>query len=133
MDDKTIIQTKDLKMYYSVGGNTVKALDGVSVSIDKGEFVCISGRSGSGKSTFLNMLAGLEPPTSGEVIILGSHLEKMKEEERTRFRRRHVGFVFQSYNNLPQYTALENVALPLAVRGVDKAEREKLAKEALGI
>ena len=131
MDDKTIIQTKGLKMYYTVGGNTVKALDGVDVSIDKGEFICISGRSGSGKSTFLNMLAGLEPPTSGEVIILGSHLEKMQEEERTRFRRKHIGFVFQSYNNLPQYTALENVALPLAVRGVDKAERERLAKEAL--
>ena len=131
MDDRTIIQTKDLKMYYTVGGNTVKALDGVDVSIDKGEFVCVSGRSGSGKTTFLNMLAGLEPPTAGEIVILGSHLEKMDEEARTRFRRQHVGFVFQSYNNLPQYTALENVALPLAVRGVPKEEREKLAKEAL--
>lgn len=131
MDDRTIIQTKDLKMHYIVGGNTVKALDGVDVSIDKGEFVCVSGRSGSGKTTFLNMLAGLEPPTAGEIVILGSHLEKMKEEERTRFRRQHVGFVFQSYNNLPQYTALENVALPLAVRGVPKEEREKLAMEAL--
>lgn len=131
MDDRTIIQTKDLKMHYIVGGNTVKALDGVDVSIDKGEFVCVSGRSGSGKTTFLNMLAGLEPPTAGEIVILGSHLEKMDEEARTRFRRQHVGFVFQSYNNLPQYTALENVALPLAVRGVPKEEREKLAKEAL--
>lgn len=131
MDDRTIIQTKDLKMHYIVGGNTVKALDGVDVSIDKGEFICISGRSGSGKTTFLNMLAGLEPPTAGEVVILGSHLEKMKEEDRTRFRRLHVGFVFQSYNNLPQYTALENVALPLAVRGVPKEAREKLAREAL--
>lgn len=126
-----IIRTKGLKMYYTVGGNTVKALDGVDLEIKKGEFICVSGRSGSGKTTFLNMLAGLDPPTEGEIVIGGWHMEKMSEEKRTLFRRKHIGFVFQSYNNLPQYTALENVALPLAIRGVPKEKREQLAKEAL--
>ena len=129
--DETIIQTIGLKKYYTVGGNTVKALDGVDFAAKSGEFICIAGRSGSGKSTMLNMLAGLEPPTEGQVIVCGSHMEAMSEEERTVFRQRHVGFVFQSYNNLPQYTALENVALPLAIRGVPKDEREELAVKAL--
>ena len=129
---KTIIQTVGLKKYYTVGGNTVRALDGVDVSVLQGEFVCIAGRSGSGKSTLLNMLAGLEPPTKGEIIVRGKHhLETMDEELRTKFRRRYIGFVFQNYNNLPQYTALENVALPLAIRGVPEAERNWKARQAL--
>ena len=83
-----------LKKYYTVGGNTVRALDGVDVSVLQGEFVCIAGRSGSGKSTLLNMLAGLEPPTKGEIIVRGKHhLEAMDEELRTKFRRRYIGFV----------------------------------------
>lgn len=126
-----IIQTKGLKMHYRIGENVVKALDGVDISISRGEFVCVSGRSGSGKTTFLNMLAGLDPPTSGKVYILGKDLGAMDEEERTRFRRKYIGFVFQNYNILPQYTALENVALPLAVRGIEKEKREKLALQAL--
>ena len=129
---KTIIKTVGLKKYYTVGGNTVRALDGVDVSVLQGEFVCIAGRSGSGKSTLLNMLAGLEPPTKGEIIVRGKHhLEAMDEELRTKFRRRYIGFVFQNYNNLPQYTALENVALPLAIRGVPEAERNWKARQAL--
>ena len=81
---KTIIQTVGLKKYYTVGGNTVRALDGVDMSVQQGEFVCVAGRSGSGKSTMLNMLAGLEPPTEGEVIVRGKHhLETMDEELRT--------------------------------------------------
>ena len=129
---KTIIKTVGLKKYYTVGGNTVRALDGVDVSVLQGEFVCIAGRSGSGKSTLLNMLAGLEPPTKGEIIVRGKHhLEAMDEELRTKFRRRYIGFVFQNYNNLPQYTALENVALPLAIRGVPEDERNWLAWQAL--
>ena len=100
---KAIIKTVGLKKYYTVGGNTVRALDGVDVSVLQGEFVCIAGRSGSGKSTLLNMLAGLEPPTKGEIIVRGKHhLEAMDEELRTKFRRRYIGFVFQNYNNLPQ-------------------------------
>ena len=129
---KTIIQTMGLKKYYTVGGNTVHALDGVDMSVLQGEFVCIAGRSGSGKSTMLNMLAGLEPPTKGEIIVRGKHhLETMDEGLRTKFRRRYIGFVFQNYNNLPQYTALENVALPLAIRGVPEAERNWKARQAL--
>ena len=129
---KTIIRTAGLKKHYTVGGNTVRALDGVDMSVLQGEFVCVAGRSGSGKSTMLNMLAGLEPPTEGEIIVRGKHhLEAMDEEQRTRFRRRYIGFVFQSYNNLPQYTALENVALPLAIRGVPEDERNWLAWQAL--
>lgn len=128
---KTIIRTVGLKKYYTVGGNTVRALDGVCMDILQGEFVCIAGRSGSGKSTMLNMLAGLEPPSQGEIIVRNKHLESMDEEQRTKFRRRHIGFVFQSYNNLPQYTALENVALPLAIRGVPEDERNMKARQAL--
>ena len=128
---KTIIRTVGLKKYYTVGGNTVRALDGVCMDILQGEFVCIAGRSGSGKSTMLNMLAGLEPPSQGEIIGRNKHLEAMDEEQRTKFRRRHIGFVFQSYNNLPQYTALENVALPLAIRGVPEDERNWQARQAL--
>ena len=129
---KTIIRTVGLKKHYTVGGNTVRALDGVDMSVLQGEFVCVAGRSGSGKSTMLNMLAGLEPPTEGEIIVRGKHhLEAMDEEQRTRFRRRYIGFVFQNYNNLPQYTALENVALPLAIRGVPEDERNWLAWQAL--
>ena len=128
---KTIIRTVGLKKYYTVGGNTVRALDGVCMDILQGEFVCIAGRSGSGKSTMLNMLAGLEPPSQGEIIVRNKHLEAMDEEKRTKFRRRHIGFVFQSYNNLPQYTALENVALPLAIRGVPEDERNMKARQAL--
>ena len=129
---KAIIKTVGLKKYYTVGENTVRALDGVDVSVLQGEFVCIAGRSGSGKSTLLNMLAGLEPPTKGEIIVRGKHhLETMDEELRTKFRRRYIGFVFQNYNNLPQYTALENVALPLAIRGVPEAERNWKARQAL--
>lgn len=130
-ENRPIIQTKGLKMHYRIGENVVKALDGVDVSIGKGEFVCISGRSGSGKTTFLNMLAGLDRPTDGSIEILGRKLEDMDEEQRTVFRRKHIGFVFQNYNNLPQYTALENVALPLAVRGIDRDRRERLALQAL--
>ena len=126
-----LIQVVGLKKVYTVGGSPVKALDGVDLAVKRGEFLCLAGRSGSGKSTMLNMIAGLEPPTAGEILIEGRHVERMREEQRTRFRRKHIGFVFQSYNNLPQFTALENVALPLTIRGMGRAERTRLAKEAL--
>ena len=102
-------------------------MDGVSLTVSPGEFVCISGRSGSGKSTMLNMLAGLEKPTSGEIVILDKHIENMSESARIRFRRQYIGFVFQSYNLMPQYTAVENVELPLMLRGIGKRERRKQA------
>ena len=129
--DGPLIRVVGLKKVYTVGGSPVKALDGVDLAVKRGEFLCLAGRSGSGKSTMLNMIAGLEPPTAGEILIEGRHVERMREEQRTRFRRKHIGFVFQSYNNLPQFTALENVALPLTIRGMGRAERTRLAKEAL--
>ena len=129
--NNSIISTHELKKYYTVGENTVKALDGVNITINKGEFICIAGRSGSGKSTLLNMLAGLELPTSGTVQVAGKRLESMNEKARIRFRRDDIGFVFQSYNLMPQYTALENVALPLAIRGAPLKLRNEIAEAML--
>lgn len=126
-----IITVADLKKYYTVGSNTVKALDGVSLDVKSGEFVGVMGRSGSGKSTLLNMLAGLESPTDGFLEIDGEPVGILSERKRIQFRRNSIGFVFQSYNLMPQYTTLENVALPLAIRGVSKRVRDELAEEAL--
>ena len=122
-----VIRLQDVRKEYVVGDSHIHALDGVSLTVSPGEFVCISGRSGSGKSTMLNMLAGLEKPTSGEIVILDKHMENMSESARIRFRRQYIGFVFQSYNLMPQYTAVENVELPLMLRGIGKRERRKQA------
>lgn len=122
-----VIRLQDVRKEYVVGDSHIHALDGVSLTASPGEFVCISGRSGSGKSTMLNMLAGLEKPTSGEIVILDKHIENMSESARIRFRRQYIGFVFQSYNLMPQYTAVENVELPLMLRGIGKRERRKQA------
>lgn len=126
-----VIETNNLHKTYQVGETKVRAVDGIDLKVRSGEFVCISGRSGSGKSTFLSLLAGLESPTSGEIRILGRHLEAMNERERGRFRREHIGFIFQAYNLLPQFNAWENVAVPLEIRGVPLEERKKRALEAL--
>ena len=122
-----VIRLTNVRKEYVVGESHIHALDGVSLTVSRGEFVCISGRSGSGKSTMLNMLAGLEKPTSGEIVILDKHIENMSESARIRFRRQYIGFVFQSYNLMPQYTAVENVELPLMLRGIGKRERRKQA------
>lgn len=129
--NNSIISTHGLKKYYFVGESTVKALDGVDMTVNKGESVCIAGRSGSGKSTMLNMLAGLELPTSGTVQVASKRLESMNEKARIRFRRDDIGFVFQSYNLMPQYSALENVALPLAIRGAPLKLRNEIAEAML--
>ena len=129
--NNVIISTHGLKKYYFVGESTVKALDGVDMTVNKGESVCIAGRSGSGKSTMLNMLAGLELPTSGTVQVASKRLESMNEKARIRFRRDDIGFVFQSYNLMPQYSALENVALPLAIRGAPLKLRNEIAEAML--
>ena len=127
----SVIKTNNLQKHYQVGENSVHAVDGVDLNVREGEFVCISGRSGSGKSTLLSLLAGLESPTDGEVVLLGEHLEQMNERERGRFRREHIGFIFQAYNLLPQFNSWENVAIPLEIRGVPLEERKKKAMEAL--
>ena len=125
------ITVKDLYKLYRVGDSIVRALDGVSFEIHKGEFCAIVGTSGSGKSTLLNMLAGLEKPTKGEIVISGSHIEKMKEDELVRFRREHVGFIFQSFHLIGTMNALENVALPLYYQGVSRRKRNAEALEYL--
>lgn len=116
-----------------MGDSIVRALDGVSFEIHKGEFCAIVGTSGSGKSTLLNMLAGLEKPTKGEIVISGSHIEKMKEDELVRFRREHVGFIFQSFHLIGTMNALENVALPLMFRGEPAKERLRKADRMLSL
>ena len=110
---KPIIDLRSVTKVYRVGSVDVHALRGIDLQIMPGEFCCIIGRSGSGKSTLLNMLAGLEPVTSGEVVINGKHLERMNQSELILFRQKYVGFIFQSFNLMPYYTALENVAFPL--------------------
>ena len=125
------IQVKNLYKIFRVGNEKVRALNGVDLTIYKGEFCAIVGTSGSGKSTMLNMLAGLEKPTKGEVIVAGEHLEKTNENQLVKFRREHVGFIFQSFNLLGTMNAIENVALPLTFRGVDKKIREAKAVEML--
>ena len=127
------ITVKDLYKLYRVGDSIVRALDGVSFEIHKGEFCAIVGTSGSGKSTLLNMLAGLEKPTKGEIVISGSHIEKMKEDELVRFRREHVGFIFQSFHLIGTMNALENVALPLMFRGEPAKERLRKADRMLSL
>ena len=117
-----ILETKDLKKIYGSGENEVHALDGVSISMEEGEFVAIVGTSGSGKSTLLNMLGGLDRPTSGSVVVRGKELMQMKDEQLTIFRRRNVGFVFQNYNLLPILNVYENIVYPIEIDGsqVDK-------------
>ena len=128
-----VICVKDLYKIYRVGESKVRALNGVDFTIYKGEFCAIVGTSGSGKSTLLNMLAGLEKPTKGEIVIAGEHIENKTENQLVRFRREHIGFIFQSFNLLSTMTALENVALPLTFQGVDKAKRLKKASALLDL
>ena len=125
--EKPVIQVKNLYKIYRIGENKVRALNGVDFTIQKGEFCCIVGTSGSGKSTLLNMMAGLEPPTKGEIIIGGEHIERKNESKLVLFRQAHVGFIFQSYNLMPNMTAVENVAMPLTFQGVPKDIRERKA------
>ena len=132
-DKKPIIQVRKLYKVYPVGEERVFALNGVDLTIYEGEFCAIVGTSGSGKSTMLNMLAGLEKPTKGEVIIDNHHIERMTESELVAFRRDNVGFIFQSFNLLGTMNAVENIALPLTFRGESKAVREQKAKEMLDL
>lgn len=118
----SILQTTELKKYYGTEPNITKALDGVTLTIEQGEFVAIVGTSGSGKSTLLNMMGGLDIPTSGSVKIRDKELAHMSNEQLTLFRRRNIGFVFQSYNLVPILSVYENIVLPVELDGdtVDK-------------
>lgn len=129
-----ILRTENLRKYYGKGETGVKALDGVNFSVEKGEFVSIVGTSGSGKSTLLNMLGGLDRPSDGRVIVDGKNIFSLKDEALTIFRRRKIGFVFQSYNLVPVLNVYENIVLPIELDGkkVDKQFVHSVV-EALGL
>ena len=129
-----LLEVKNLKKYYEMGNNTVKALDGVDFCVKEHEFVAIIGKSGSGKSTLLHMLGGLDIPTSGEVVVDGKALLGLKKEQLAIFRRRNIGFIFQNYNLVPDLSVYENVILPVELDGrhVDR-EYVKEILELLGL
>lgn len=126
-----LIKIDNVRKVYTVGNEKVVALDKIDLNIGRGEICCVLGTSGSGKSTLLNMIAGLEKPTSGQIKIGKYDIVKMTETQLAKFRQKHIGFVFQSYNLIAQSTATENVAMPLMFRGVDKKERAIRSKEML--
>lgn len=125
-----MVKAAGLRKYYTSGANEVRALDGVSLTVEEGEFLAIVGSSGSGKSTLLNMMGGLDEPTAGGVWIRGNSLRDMDREERTIFRRRNIGFVFQQYNLVPVLDVYENILLPLRLDGmpVDEAYIDHIAE-----
>ena len=122
-----ILETKNLKKYYGTEPNITKALDGITLSIEDGEFVAIVGTSGSGKSTFLNMIGGLDTPTSGSIKVNGKELSKFKEDQLTIFRRRNIGFIFQNYNLVPVLNVYENIVLPIELDG-DTVDKKFMSK-----
>ena len=130
----TILETKDLRKVYGSGDTEVRALDGVDLTVETGEFVAVVGTSGSGKSTLLHMLGGLDRPTGGTVTVDGKELSAMRDEELTIFRRRKIGFVFQNYNLVPVLNVYENIVLPIQLDGnaPDKAYVERII-ETLGL
>ncbi len=129
-----ILETHDLRKYYGTGETQVRALDGINLTVEPGEFVSIVGTSGSGKSTLLHMLGGLDRPTSGEVVVDGRSIFQLKDDALTIFRRRKIGFVFQAYNLVPVLNVYENIVLPIQLDGnpVDTAYVRQVV-EALGL
>ncbi len=123
-----ILQVKNLKKYYGSGETTVKALDGVTLSVEDGEFVSIVGTSGSGKSTLLHMLGGLDRPTAGKVFVADKDIFSLKDDSLTIFRRRNIGFIFQSYNLIPTLNVYENIVLPIELDGnkIDEAHIQNI-------
>ncbi len=128
---ETIIRIENLKKVYQMGQEKVYALNGVNLEVKKGEICCLFGTSGSGKSTLLNLVAGLEKPTRGSIFVKNIQVDKLSEKQLAKFRQQYVGFIFQSYNLLPNLTALENVTLPLVFKGYSKKIREKAAVKML--
>ena len=126
-----LVEVKDICKVYNPGENEVRALDHVSLSIEKGEFVAIIGQSGSGKSTLMNMLGCLDVPTSGKYYLNGRDVSTLTDDEQSDIRNREIGFIFQGFNLISNLTAQENVELPLIYRGVPRKERNRLAVESL--
>jgi putative ABC transport system ATP-binding protein len=129
----SIVRTESLTRVYRVGAREVRALQGVSLEVRQGKFVALRGRSGSGKTTFLNCIAGLDQPTSGHVWLAGEDVTRMPEGNRVRLRRQRIGFVFQSFALLPTYSAQENVDLMLRLAGTKRRDRSRRVKEVLGL
>lgn len=129
--EEPLIKVVDICKIYNPGENEVKALDHVSLEIYKGEFVAIIGQSGSGKSTFMNMLGCLDTPSSGEYFLNGTNVAEMKDNQLSEIRNKEIGFIFQGFNLIANLTAEENVELPLIYRGIDRRTRKKLAVESL--
>jgi len=125
------VRTENVTRHYPMGEGLIRAVDGVSLAIDPGEFVALLGQSGSGKSTLLNLIAGLDRPTSGSVLVSGRDLAKMSSEELARYRRNDVGMVFQSFHLIASMTITENVELPMRFAEVERAERAQRSREAL--
>ena len=130
----TILKTLDLKKYYGDGDTQVKALDGVNFKVEEGEFVAVVGTTGSSKSTLLHMIGGLDRPTSGKVEVAGKDIFTLKDDELTIFRRRKIGFIFQSYNLVPVLSVYENIVLPISLDGnkIDQTHIESII-ETLGL
>lgn len=131
-----LLETRDLKKHYQMGASTVRALDGVSLSVAQGEFVALLGTSGSGKSTLLNLIAGLDRPTEGSLRIFDRDLAQMSSEELSLHRRQNVGIIFQSFNLVPTMTARENITLAMMFAGAPRADRDAAAGsllEAMGL
>ena len=131
MEKETLISIKGIKKIYQVGNQEVRALNGVDLVINKNEYVAIMGPSGSGKSTLMNLLGCLDTPTEGSYILNNTDVSQMRDDQLAEVRNKEIGFVFQSFNLLPRYDALNNVALPLIYAGMPKHERENEARKAL--
>ena len=126
-----VIELKDIQRHFKMGNEVVKALRGINLNIDKGEYVALMGPSGSGKSTLMNLIGALDTPTKGKYRLNNQEVEKLSDNELAKIRNKEIGFVFQTFNLLPRTTALDNVALPLVYAGKSKSQRVKRAKEVL--
>ena len=131
MNSTPAVQTESVCRHYSMGNNIIRAVDGISLAIERGEFVALLGQSGSGKSTLLNLLAGLDRPTSGAVIVQGRDLAKLSSQDLAGYRRNDVGMVFQSFHLIPAMTITENVELPMRFAEVDRDQRAQRVRESL--
>ena len=127
-----IIQAKNLTKHYKVGSTIVRALDGLEIAIEKGSYIALMGPSGSGKSTLMNILGCLDTPTSGEYLLNSKDVSEVDDDSLAGIRNKEIGFIFQTFNLLPRYTALENVALPMIYAGINKKDRLARATEVLG-